>query len=204
MPQTATSMPMAQSGMRGDTYPEALRAAAAQLIPLLYDDLRRVARRERLRSRPGETLQTTALVNEAYLKLARAKEWNDRDHFLRAAALAMRQIIVDRARAQLRQKRGGGLGAISLDDAPEVADETWPMESEDEIVELDEALDRLAQLNPRLAELVQCRFFAGYTEEQAAQALGLSERTLRRDWIKAKAWLYRELKGLPAEETGPE
>lgn len=171
-----------------------LDAAARELMPLLYDDVRRIARRERLRFRPGETLQTTALVHETYLKLVSTPAWSDPVHFLRAAALAMRQIITDMARAKLRHKRGSGQENVPLDQASEVADDTWPGEGEEQIVELDEAIARLARLDPHLAELVQCRFFAGYTEIQTAQALGISERTLRRDWVKAKAWLYRELK----------
>lgn len=170
-----------------------LEAAAQQLMPLLYQDVRRIARRERLRFRPGETLQTTALVNEAYLKLVGTPAWSNRAHFLRAAALAMRQIITDMARSKLRHKRGSGQEDVPLDEAEEVPDDQWPGGGEDRIVELDEAITRLAQVDPQLAELVQCRFFAGYTEIQAAQALGMSERSLRREWVKAKAWLYREL-----------
>lgn len=173
--------------------PPSVEAAARELIPLLYEDVRRIARRERLRFRPGETLQTTALVNEAYLKLMHTPTWNDAQHFLRAAALAMRQIITDMARSRLRQKRGSGEAPLPLEAAEEVPGGDWPGSGEDRIVELDEALSRLAQLDPRMAELVQCRYFAGYTEVQTAQALGMSERSLRREWVKAKAWLYREL-----------
>ncbi len=180
--------------MNDDAVATRLQRDAAALVPLLYNDLKRIARRVRLSTRPGETLQTTVLVNEAYLKLARTETWNDEAHFLRAAALAMRQIIVDRARAQLTGKRGDGVHALSLDEDTDSVDERWEMESEDEILALDEALGKLARLDPRLAEIVQCRYFAGYTPAQSAQALGVSERTLNRDWLKAKAWLFRELK----------
>jgi RNA polymerase sigma factor (TIGR02999 family) len=179
--------------------PEAVGEAARQLIPLLYDDVRRIARQQRARFVPGETLRTTALVNETYLNLVSTPAWKDQQHFLRAAALAMRHIITDLARSKLRQKRDGGV-VLPLDEALAVAsDDVWPGGGEDRILELDEAVSRLAALNPRLAEIVECRFFAGYSEVETAQALGISERTLRRDWAKARAWLYREL---DPENTG--
>lgn len=181
--------------MTDDAVATRLQRDAAALVPLLYNDLKRIARRVRISTRPGETLQTTVLVNEAYLKLARTDAWNDEAHFLRAAAQAMRQIIVDRARAQLTGKRGEGVQALSLDEETDSLDERWEMDSEDEVLALDEALGKLARLDQRLAEIVQCRYFAGYTPAQSAQALGISERTLNRDWLKAKAWLFRELKG---------
>ena len=172
--------------------PGTVGEAARQLIPLLYEDVRRIARQQRARFVPGETLRTTALVNETYLKLMSTPAWKDQQHFLRSAALAMRHIITDLARSKLRQKRDGGL-VLPLDDALNVTDDVWPGGGEDLIVELDEAVSRLAALNPRLAEIVECRFFAGYSEVETAQALGISERTLRRDWAKARAWLYREI-----------
>jgi RNA polymerase sigma factor (TIGR02999 family) len=154
----------------------------------MYEDLRRVARRERMRVRAGGTLQTTALIHEAYLKLQNLAEFNDRQHFLRASALAMRHILVNHARDRMARKRGGGIPDLALEDAPEVG--AAPDEA---VVEINEALERLAGLNPRLAQVVECRFFAGYDDAETAAALGLTDRTVRRDWVKARAWLRREL-----------
>lgn len=173
--------------------PHGVGEAARQLIPLLYEDVRRMARMQRARFVPGETLRTTALVNETYLKLLHTPAWNDHQHFLRSAALAMRHIITDLARSKLAHKRDGGELLPLDDEALQVAEEVWPGGGEDRIVDLDEAVSRLAALNPRLADIVECRFFAGYTDAETAEALGVSERTLRRDWAKARAWLYREL-----------
>ncbi len=167
--------------------PETQRMAAA-LLPLMYEDLRRIARRERLRVRAGGTLQTTALIHEAYLKLRNMTEFNDRAHFLRASALAMRHILVNHARDRMACKRGGGVTDVALDEAPEVG--SAPDEA---VVEINAALERLAGLNPRLAQVVECRFFGGYDDEETAAALGLTDRTVRRDWVKARAWLRREL-----------
>ena len=167
--------------------PETQRMAAA-LLPLMYEDLRRIARRERLRVRAGGTLQTTALIHEAYLKLRNMTEFNDRAHFLRASALAMRHILVNHARDRMACKRGGGATDVALDEAPEVG--SAPDEA---VVEINAALERLAGLNPRLAQVVECRFFGGYDDEETAAALGLTDRTVRRDWVKARAWLRREL-----------
>jgi RNA polymerase sigma factor (TIGR02999 family) len=161
---------------------------AAALLPLMYEDLRRIARRERLRVRAGGTLQTTALIHEAYLKLRNMTEFNDRAHFLRASALAMRHILVNHARDRMACKRGGGVTDVALDEAPEVG--SAPDEA---VVEINAALERLAGLNPRLAQVVECRFFGGYDDEETAAALGLTDRTVRRDWVKARAWLRREL-----------
>ena len=169
--------------------PETQRMAAA-LLPLMYEDLRRIARRERLRVRAGGTLQTTALIHEAYLKLRNMTEFNDRAHFLRASALAMRHILVNHARDRMACKRGGGVTDVALDEAPEVG--SAPDEA---VVEINAALERLAGLNPRLAQVVECRFFGGYDDEETAAALGLTDRTVRRDWVKARAWLRRELGG---------
>lgn len=166
----------------------AVLATAAKLVPLLMDDLRRRARHERRRVRAGETLRTTALVNEAFLRLQRSEGWLGELHFLRAAALAMRQALVDHARQKLAEKRGGGR-VESLDELPRE-----PFELADErLVELDEALQRLSQLNPRLTRIIECRFFAGYSEVETARVLGITDRTVRRDWVKAKAWLFQTL-----------
>lgn len=168
---------------------------AAALIPLMYQDLRRIARRERMRVRAGVTMQTTALVHEAYLKLEHLASFNDDEHFLRACALAMRHILVNHARDRMARKRGGGVANLSLDDAPEISG------APDEIiVKINDALLGLAELSPRLAQVVECRFFAGYDDAETARALGLTDRTVRRDWVKARAWLRREL-GAGAESA---
>jgi RNA polymerase sigma factor (TIGR02999 family) len=154
----------------------------------MYQDLRRIARRERLRVRAGATLQTTALIHEAYLKLEHLDSFNDNEHFLRACALAMRHILVNHARDRMASKRGGGVANIPLDDAPEISGAPDEM-----IVKINDALLALAQISPRLAQVVECRFFAGYDDAETARALGLTDRTVRRDWVKARAWLRREL-----------
>lgn len=165
-------------------------ATSSSLVTTLYRDLRRMARRERSHSGSPATLQTTALIHEAYLKLQRGGSvWNDRQHFMRAAATAMRQVLVDAARARLSLKRGVGERPLQLEEEL-VGGEPMPDEI---VVNLNEALERLALLNPRLAQVVECRFFAGYTEEETAQALEVTSRTVGRDWVKARAWLYREL-----------
>ena len=168
--------------------PETQRVAS-ELAPLFYADLHRVAHYERMRVGAGGTMQTTALIHEVYLRLSRGALFNNREHFLRASALAMRHALVNHARDGVAQKRGGGLKPVSIDEAHEVADAP----SDESIVELNDALLRLAALNPRLAQVVECRFFAGYGEVETAAALGLTDRTVRRDWVKARAWLRREL-----------
>jgi RNA polymerase sigma factor (TIGR02999 family) len=161
---------------------------AAALIPLMYQDLRRIARRERHRVRAGETLQTTALIHEAYLKLEHLALFNDDEHFVRACALAMRHILVNHARDRMAGKRGGGAANVPLEDAPEISGAPDEM-----ILKINDALVGLAELSPRLAQVVECRFFAGYDDAETARALGLTDRTVRRDWVKARAWLRREL-----------
>jgi RNA polymerase sigma factor (TIGR02999 family) len=168
--------------------PAETKRMAVALIPLMYQDLRRIARRERMRVRAGATLQTTALVHEAYLKLEHLASFNDDDHFLRASALAMRHILVNHARDRMAGKRGGGAANISIDDLPEISGTP-----DEVIVKINEVLLELAQFSPRLAQVVECRFFAGYDEDETARALGLTDRTVRRDWVKARAWLRREL-----------
>lgn len=164
------------------------QSMARELMPLLYGDLRRVAHRMRWRAGAGGTLQTTALIHEAYLKLQNLASFNDREHFLRASALAMRHVLVDHARRRMAQRRGGCQDDVPLDDAPEIA-----APSDETIVEINEALKRLARLSPRLAQVVECRFFAGYNDAEIARALEMTDRTVRRDWVKARAWLRREL-----------
>jgi RNA polymerase sigma factor (TIGR02999 family) len=177
--------------------PPEVRRTAAELMPLLYADLRRVARGVRRRVGAGETLQTTALIHEAYLKLHDAAMFNDRSHFLRASALAMRHILINGARDRIAAKRGGDAVRISLSFAEDV-----PAPTDEALIEVNEALGRLSALSPRLAQIVECRFFAGYGDEETARALNLTDRTVRRDWVKARAWLRREL-GRDADSAAP-
>jgi len=171
--------------------PAAVRSLADQLLPLFYDDLKRMAHRERSRVGAGATLQTTALVNEAYLKLRGTRAWNDDVHFMRAAALAMRHALVNHALARLAGKRGAGIAALPLTAALDVA-----VQEDDALLALNEVLGRLAHTNLRLARVVECRYFAGYDDAETARALEISERTVRRDWNLARAWLHRELADL--------
>jgi RNA polymerase sigma factor (TIGR02999 family) len=157
------------------------------LVQLLYADLKRIARSERRRVSLPATLQTTALIHEAYLKLRNSGGWNDHQHLMRAAAQAMRQVLIDAARARLRFKRGNGAPLVPIEEI-ELADI-----SDESLIQLNDALERLGQLDERLAQVVECRFFAGYGEEETAQLLNVTSRTVRRDWVKAKAWLYKEL-----------
>jgi RNA polymerase sigma factor (TIGR02999 family) len=178
--------------LRQANAPEEVRRAAEELFSVLYDDVSRLAHRERNRVRAGETLRTTALINEAYLKLLRSPQFNDRAHFLRSAALAMRHILVNHARERVAAKRGGGVSIESLDESADAIAQDLAQD-DDSVLEVHEALDRLAQLDERMAQVVECRFFAGYTEQDTATALGMTERTIRRDWTKARAWLRVEL-----------
>ena len=165
--------------------------AAEQLLPLVYDELRKLAAQRLAQERPGQTLQATALVHEAYLRLVDpdgAARWNSRGHFFAAAAEAMRRILVENARRKRRLKRGGDRRRIDLDQLRPVADS-----APDDLLALDEALTRLAARDPRRAELVKLRFFAGLTMPEAARALGLSLATAERHWTFARTWLYAEL-----------
>ena len=165
------------------------------LMELFHGDLRRIARRERFRLGAGATLCTTALISEAWLKLQRAPAWSNEQHFLATAALAMRQVLVSDAEMRRTAKRNNGQSPLSLDESIDAADA-----ADEQILSVNEALERLAQLSPRLAHVVECRFFAGYSEAETAHALGITDRTVRRDWIKARAWLYRELGEQAANE----
>ena len=172
-------------------------ADAAGLASGLYDELRRAARGVRLGHRVGETLQTTALIHEAWLKLARSGGWESRRHFLFAAAQAMRQVLIDAARARCAARRGGGQAPLPLDEVGEAGAHDERLDAQ--VLDLHEALQRLGALNPRLVQVVECRYFAGFSDLETAEALGITDRTARRDWVKARAWLYRELAGdLPA------
>jgi RNA polymerase sigma factor (TIGR02999 family) len=165
-------------------------AALGQLTPLVYDELRRLAARYMRRERPGHTLQTSALINEAYLRLvdSRGVQWQNRAHFFGVSAQMMRRILVDFARARQNLKRGGGAQHASLDEAMVSA----PERSTD-LLALDEALERLAALSPRQSRVVVLRYFGGLTEEEMAEVLNVSPRTVRNDWGLARAWLFREL-----------
>ncbi len=165
-------------------------AAVDPLIPLLYEELRRVARRQLRREQPGHTLTTTALVHEAYLRLAGASNLAgaERARFLGIAARVMRQVLIDYARRGRARKRGGVRRQVSLSGVVLAA----PAASES-LLALDEALTDLARLSPRLAQVVECRFFGGLTEEETGLALGVTPRTIRRDWLKARAWLAHAL-----------
>lgn len=164
--------------------------AAEELFPLIYHELRELARAKMAQQPPGQTLQPTALVHEAWLKIAghNGASWNSRQHFFRAAAEAMRQILIDRARAKQRQKRGGGSVRVDLETVDLAAD------AEPEVLLLvDEAVQALARESPEKAELVKLRFYAGLSIPETGEALGVSEKTVKRRWTHARAWLYREL-----------
>ncbi len=166
------------------------RQALDELMPLVYEELRRIAHRYMRRERPGQSMQTTALVNEAYLRLVGSApaEWQDRAHFFAISATVMRHLLVDRARARQYEKRGGGARQVSLDEAAVVS----PAQDLD-LLALDEALDKLAEVDERKSRLVELRYFGGLSAEETAEVLGVSEITVKREWLKAKAWLYREL-----------
>jgi RNA polymerase sigma factor (TIGR02999 family) len=171
--------------------------AAKALFPLVYDELRRMAASQMANERPGQTLQTTALVNEAYLRLAGkdgGAEFANRRHFFAAAAQAMRRILVDQARRKKSQKQGGDRARVEFDDAVAIA----PAARED-LVALDQALTKLKDLDPSAAELVELRYFTGLTLPQIADMQQVSERTLQRNWSFARAWLHREISGAGCE-----
>jgi RNA polymerase sigma factor (TIGR02999 family) len=171
--------------------PVEVRRIAAELLPTFYEQLKQIAQRARARLGGSYTLQTTALVHEAYLRLRGSGGFTDEGHFLRAAALAMHHALINHAAARLTAKRGGREPHVSL-----AAAETFGLDTDEGLMMLHEALQRLAAERPRLAEVVECRFFGGYGEEDTARALGTSLRTVQRDWLKARAWLFRELGGL--------
>jgi len=174
--------------------------AAEDLLPLVYDELRRLAAHRMSSEKPGQTLQPTALVHEAYLRLVEAEGqpgWNSRGHFFGAAARAMRRILIERARGRARDKRGGGRRRIPLS-AVEVAVEQAP----DDLLALDEALGRLERTDPEAVKLVELRYFAGMTMAQAAEALGTPLRSAERTWTYARSWLHREL--TPGEPEAPD
>jgi RNA polymerase sigma factor (TIGR02999 family) len=177
-------------------------AAAEQLLPLVYDELRRLAAQKLAREKPGQTLQETALVHEAYMRLVgdaeaaagRGQRWQSRGHFFAAAAEAMRRILVDRAREKRAQKRGGGLKRLDID-AVDLATQASP----DQLLAFDDALAKLARTDPAAARLVELRYFAGLAVDEAGKALGMSTATAYRHWKYARAWLHSELLGTAPE-----
>jgi len=173
--------------------------ATAQLLPLVYDELRKLAAQRMAQEKPGQTLQATALVHEAYLRLVdteKAQHWRSRGHFFGAAAEAMRRILVDNARRKQGPKHGGGRQRVQLDEAYCV-----DCPSADDLLALDEALARLASREPDKAEVVKLRYFGGLSLDEVAEALGVSRATVKRHWTYARAWLYAELN--PEENPRP-
>jgi len=166
-------------------------AALNKLTPLVYDELHRLAHKYIRRERPGHTLQTTALVNEAYVRLVdqNSVDWQNRAHFFGVAAQVMRHILVDYARQQTAVKRGGGVGRFNLDEGLIVS-----KESAAELVALDEALKALSNLYPRRSKVVELRYFGGLNNKEASEILNVSETTIERDWRFARAWLFREMR----------
>jgi len=180
--------------------------AFAQLSALMYEELRQLAQRHLRRERSNHTIQKTALVNEAFVRLVgqQSVDWQSRAHFIGLASKLMRRVLVDYARARLADKRGGGVGVLSLDEmaAPEVdeAPDTTPTalqhldaHTQEEVSAIDQALVRLEQIDARQAQIVEMRYFGGLTVEQTAEAMGISEATVKREWTLARAWLRREL-----------
>lgn len=166
-------------------------AAAEKLLPLVYDELRKLAAARMAQEAPGQTLQATALVHDAYLRLVdveKAQHWNSRGHFYAAAAEAMRRILIESARRRNRNKYGGQLQRVSLDEVDMAA-----APPDDELLRLDEAMTRLINVRPQAAELVKLRFFTGLGVDEAAEVAGVSPRTARRLWVFAQAWLRREM-----------
>ena len=191
-PQEVTQL-LADWG-RGD------KSAFDKLFPLVHEELRRIAQRQMSHERPGHTLQATALVNEAYLKLAGNEgfEWRDRAHFYAVCAQVMRHVLIDHARAHARDKRGGGALQVSLNDAIALGEQRA-----EELVALDEALRSLEGLDPQKGRIVELRYFGGLSIEETAEVLDISPRTVRREWRRAKAWLYRMISEGVEDETRP-
>lgn len=176
------------------------RSALEKLLPLVHAELRRIARRQMSHERPGHTLQATALVNEAYLKLAGQPgfEWQNRAHFFAVAAQVMRHILIDHARAHARDKRGGGAIQVSLNEVAVLAED-----QAEHFVALDEALRTLEQVDPQKGRIVELRYFGGLSVEDTADVLNISPRTVRREWQRARAWLYRMISEGSADELRP-
>lgn len=172
-------------------------AAAESLLPLVYQELHRLARSYMRRERPEHTLQATALINEAYLRLAHEDvDWKNREHFIGVAAHVMRQVLVDYARAHKAQIRGGALQRVELQEGLAISPERI-----DEVVMIDEALSRLAEQNPRQARVVELRYFGGLSVEQIGALLGIAPRSVKRDWSLARIWLFQELRPLGKKDV---
>jgi len=172
------------------------KSALDRLTPLIYDELRRMARRHMQKERPGPTLQTTALVHEAYLRLANAKDldWQNRTHFFALAAQIMRRILVDAARARIAVKRGGDAASLEHSEAIDLDEIAGSVSQKSaEVLALDEALTELARIDARKARVVELRFFSGLTVEETAEVMQISPQSVMRDWRLARAWLVREL-----------
>ena len=171
------------------------KEALAKLIPLVYDELHRLAEHYMRNERVGHTLQPTALINEAYLRLASAEKanWQHRAHFVAVAAGTMRRVLIDHARKQKAAKRGGKQAALPFEDSPEFLSAVLREERSEELIALDEALTRLQELDPRQSQVVELRFFGGLTVEETAEVLGISPKTVKRDWAVARAWLHGEM-----------
>ena len=171
---------------------EGNQSALDELYPLVYDELHRLARRYMSRERKGHTLQTTALINEAYVRLVDQKnvQWANRSHFFAISAQIMRRILIDHARRQAYAKRGGGAQQVSLEEAATVTPDVSA-----ELLRLDEALKSLAAMDPRRGQVVELRYFGGLSNEEIAGVLQVSENTVTRDWNMARAWLYQQLTG---------
>lgn len=176
------------------------RSALDKLFPLVQSELRRIAQRQMSQERPGHTLQATALVNEAYLKLAGQQgfDWQNRAHFFAVCAQVMRHILIDHARAHARDKRGGGAIQVSLNEALVVAEDQAA-----HFIALDEALRVLEHLDPQKGKIVELRYFGGLSIEEAAEVMNVSPRTVRREWQRARAWLYRMMTEGIEDETRP-
>lgn len=184
MSDARTVTALLHEASRGD------RTALSEVFPLVYETLRKLAHRELRHERPGHTLSTTALAHEAYLRLVGLEriEWQDRSHFFAMAARALRRVLVDHALARNARKRGGGATRLDLDETMLVSDESL-----DDILALNDALDRLAAVDPRVVQVVECRVFMGMTIEETSAALGFSAASAKRHWNAARVWLTREL-----------
>jgi RNA polymerase sigma factor (TIGR02999 family) len=176
------------------------KSALEKLFPLVYDELRRIAGRQMSQERAGHTLEATALVNEAYLKLAGQQgfEWHNRAHFFAVCAQVMRHVLIDHARAHARDKRGGGAIKVSLSEAAVMAEE-----QAEHFIALDAALNALEHIDPQKEKIVELRYFGGLSIEETAEVLDISPRTVRREWQRAKAWLYRMIAEGTSDETRP-
>jgi len=179
---------------RGDS------SALDKLFPLVHAELRRIAQRQMKQERPGHTLQATALVNEAYMKLAGQEgvEWHDRAHFFAVCSQVMRHILIDHARAHARDKRGGGAIQVSLNEVAVMA-----AEQAADFIALDEALRTLEKVDQQKGRIIELRYFGGLSIEETAEVLKISPRTVRREWRRAKAWLYRMIAEVGTDETRP-